>query len=71
LHWFLFALLTLLLAMMHVFYLRLAGGYTKEAQMNKDLSTSTKTTNTHQLSASLITTIWAIGTSAAAGVLSA
>jgi hypothetical protein len=69
LHWFLFALLMLLLAKLHDVSLVLADTKTKEAHMNNDQINSTS--NTYRFCISLIDTMWAIGTSVAAGALSA
>lgn len=70
-HWFLFALLVCLLVKSHDVYLRLVGGSTKEVHMNKNHGTNTTSSNTVRLLLSLINTVWAVGTSVVAGVLSA
>jgi hypothetical protein len=65
---FAFALLVFLLSKMHVVSIALTE--TKEAPMNKTQKNSTNP-STLTIFSSLITTMWAIGTSVAAGALSA
>jgi hypothetical protein len=69
LHWFLFVLLMLLLTKLHDVYL--FETKTKEVSMNKIQVNSTNRSNTSTFYIALINTIWATGTSVAAGALSA
>jgi hypothetical protein len=68
-HWFLVAILVLLLVTLHDLFVVQRRRMTKEVQMNANQTNSTNTTSGPTMS--FFETIWAMGTSVAAGALSA